>query len=138
MTSEATSHLDLTLMVAFHDAFRRDLAHLAHAASRHRAQLDEPTRHTAVLAGWELFKTQLHIHHTAEDEDLWPRMRTHLADRPDELACCRPCGTSTPASTRCWRRSRARLPTATAATGVWGHRGRPGRRAAGASWPQGA
>ena len=86
MTSEATSHLDLTLMVAFHDAFRRDLAHLAHAASRHRAQLDEPTRHTAVLAGWELFKTQLHIHHTAEDEDLWPRMRTHLADRPDELA----------------------------------------------------
>ena len=86
MTSDTTSHLDLTVMVAFHDAFRRDLAHLAHAASRHRAQLDEPTRHTAVLAGWELFKTQLHIHHTAEDEDLWPRMRTHLADRPDELA----------------------------------------------------
>jgi hypothetical protein len=39
-----------------------------------------------VLAGWELFKTQLHIHHTAEDADLWPRMRTHLADHPDELA----------------------------------------------------
>jgi Hemerythrin HHE cation binding domain len=39
-----------------------------------------------VRAGWELFKTQLHIHHTAEDADLWPRMRTHLANRPDELA----------------------------------------------------
>jgi hypothetical protein len=39
-----------------------------------------------VLAGWELFKTQLHIHHTGEDTDLWPRMRTHLADRPDDLA----------------------------------------------------
>jgi Hemerythrin HHE cation binding domain len=39
-----------------------------------------------VLAGWELFKTELHIHHTAEDQDLWPRMRTHLADRPDQLA----------------------------------------------------
>jgi DNA-binding CsgD family transcriptional regulator/iron-sulfur cluster repair protein YtfE (RIC family) len=86
MTSEATSHLDLTLMVAFHDAFRRDLGHLARAASRRPAELDEPARRTAVLAGWELFKTQLHIHHTAEDHDLWPRMRTHLADRPDELA----------------------------------------------------
>ena len=86
MTSQATNHLDLTLMVAFHDAFRRDLAHLSRAASRRPAQLDEPARHTAVLAGWELFKTQLHIHHTAEDTDLWPRMRTHLAGRPDELA----------------------------------------------------
>src|SRR6266511_5568997 len=86
MTSDTTSHLDLTLMVAFHDAFRRDLAHLARIASRRRAQLEEPKRRTAVLAGWELFKTELHIHHTAEDHDLWPRMRTHLADRPDELA----------------------------------------------------
>jgi iron-sulfur cluster repair protein YtfE (RIC family) len=73
-------------MVAFHDAFRRDLAHLAHTASRHRAHLDESAPHTAVLAGWELFKTQLHLYHTAEDDDLWPRMRTHLADRPDQLA----------------------------------------------------
>jgi iron-sulfur cluster repair protein YtfE (RIC family) len=86
MTSDTTSHLDLTLMVAFHDAFRRDLAHLARTASRRPAELDDPARHTAVLAGWELFKTQLHIHHTGEDNDLWPRMRTHLADRPDELA----------------------------------------------------
>jgi iron-sulfur cluster repair protein YtfE (RIC family) len=86
MTSDTTSHLDLTLMMAFHDAFRRDLGHLARAASRRPAELDDPNRRTAVLAGWELFKTQLHIHHTAEDNDLWPRMRTHLADRPDELA----------------------------------------------------
>jgi iron-sulfur cluster repair protein YtfE (RIC family) len=86
MTSDTTNHLDLTLMVAFHDAFRRDLAHLARAASRRPAELDDPARRTAVLAGWELFKTELHIHHTAEDHDLWPRMRTHLANRPDELA----------------------------------------------------
>jgi iron-sulfur cluster repair protein YtfE (RIC family) len=86
VTTDTTNHLDLTVMVAFHDAFRRDLGHLARAASRHPAELDQPARHTAVQAGWELFKTQLHIHHTAEDEDLWPRMRTHLADRPDELA----------------------------------------------------
>jgi iron-sulfur cluster repair protein YtfE (RIC family) len=76
MTTDTTGHLDLTLMVAFHDAFRRDLGHLARAASRRPAE----------LAGWELFKTELHIHHTAEDQDLWPRMRTHLADRPDQLA----------------------------------------------------
>jgi hypothetical protein len=54
VTSQTTDHLDLTLMVASHDAFRRDLAHLAHTASRHRAQLDEPARRTAVQAGWEL------------------------------------------------------------------------------------
>ena len=86
MTSHATGHLDLTVMLAFHNAFRRDLAHLARATSRRPADLDDPNRRTAVLAGWELFKTYLHIHHTAEDNDLWPRMRTHLADRPDELA----------------------------------------------------
>jgi iron-sulfur cluster repair protein YtfE (RIC family) len=86
MPSDTTNHLDLTVMVAFHDALRRDLAHLARTASQRPARLDEPNRHTAVQAGWELFKTQLHIHHTAEDQDLWPRMRTHLADRPDELA----------------------------------------------------
>jgi len=86
MTSDTTNHLDLTLMVAFHDAFRRDLGHLAHTTSRHRAQLDEPARRRAVRTGWELFKTQLHMHHTGEDTDLWPRMRVHLAGRPDDLA----------------------------------------------------
>ena len=86
MTSATTGRLDLTVMVAFHDAFRRDLAHLARVASRRHAHLDDPARRTAVLAGWELFRTYLHIHHSAEDTDLWPRMRTHLADRPDDLA----------------------------------------------------
>jgi iron-sulfur cluster repair protein YtfE (RIC family) len=86
MPTRPTGQLDMTMMLAFHDAFRRDLAHLAHTASRHPADLDEPARHTAVQAGWELFKTQLHLHHTGEDHDLWPRMRTHLADCPDDLA----------------------------------------------------
>jgi iron-sulfur cluster repair protein YtfE (RIC family) len=74
------------MMLAMHDAFRRDLAHLARAASRHPTDLDDPARHRALLTGWELFKTQLHTHHTAEDADLWPRMRAHLAGQPDELA----------------------------------------------------
>src|SRR4029453_7223540 len=78
-------HLDMTMMLVVHNAFRRDLAHLARAASRSPADLDAPARHTAVLAGWEIFKTQLHLHHTGEDTNLWPRMRTRLADRPDDL-----------------------------------------------------
>jgi hypothetical protein len=48
MTSDTTGYLNLRLMVVVYDAVRRELA-----------------RRTAVLAGWELFKTQLHIHHTA-------------------------------------------------------------------------
>jgi iron-sulfur cluster repair protein YtfE (RIC family) len=86
MTRDTVGHLDLSVMVAFHDAFRRDLTHLARAAGRRPTELDEPGRHTAVLAGWELFKSELHVHHTAEDADLWPRMRSHLADHPDQLA----------------------------------------------------
>jgi len=78
--------VDLTIMLAIHAALRRDLAHLARAARRPPIQLDDPAERDAVLAGWTIFKTQLHHHHTAEDADLWPRMREHLADRPDDLA----------------------------------------------------
>src|SRR6266536_3203253 len=60
--------LVVSLLVAFHDALRRDPGHLARTASRRPAELDDPARHTA------------------EDHDLWPRMRTHLANQPDELA----------------------------------------------------
>src|SRR5215510_9165236 len=84
MPSDTTSRPDLMWMVAFHSALRRDLARLARTTSRHRN--DDPARRTAVLTGWELFKTQLHIHHTGEDTDLWPRMRAHLSGRPDDLA----------------------------------------------------
>ena len=65
MTSDTTGHLDLRLMVVVYDALRRALAHLARAASHRPAELDDLARRTAVLAGRELFKTQLHIHHTA-------------------------------------------------------------------------
>jgi hypothetical protein len=84
--TDTTGRLDMTMMLVVHDAFRRDLAHLARAAGRRPADLDDPARHTAVLAGWEVFRTQLHLHHAGEDRRLWPRMRDHLAGRPDELA----------------------------------------------------
>ncbi|MGW3116498.1 hemerythrin domain-containing protein [Streptomyces sp. NPDC001107] len=72
--------IDFTAMYASHDAFRRDLERLAQAVAEGRA-------HTpGVRAGWENFTHQLHIHHTAEDSDLWPRVRERVAGRPRELA----------------------------------------------------
>ncbi|WP_406463649.1 hemerythrin domain-containing protein [Streptomyces sp. NBC_01622] len=71
--------IDFTPMYASHDAFRRDLERLAGAVADGRA-------HTApVLSGWENFKHQLHIHHTAEDSDLWPRVRTRVGGRTRDL-----------------------------------------------------
>jgi iron-sulfur cluster repair protein YtfE (RIC family) len=68
---------DLTIMIAAHDAFRRDLTRLARAAAS--ADLSDPARHRSVAAGWEMFKRELHMHHTAEDEIIWPVLRPRLA-----------------------------------------------------------
>ena len=61
-----TGDADLTIMIAAHRAFRRDLAKLVRAAAV--ADLDDPAKRESVAAGWELFKHELHLHHTAEDE----------------------------------------------------------------------
>lgn len=71
-----TGDADLTIMIAAHDAFRRDLTRLARAAA---ADLSDPARRLSVTAGWELFKRQLHMHHSAEDEIIWPTLRPRLA-----------------------------------------------------------
>jgi Hemerythrin HHE cation binding domain len=71
-----TGDADLTIMLAAHAAFRRDLAQLARAASF--ADLPDPGRRASVQAGWELFKRQLHLHHTAEDAIVWPALRERL------------------------------------------------------------
>lgn len=55
------SKLDMTTMYAFHDALRRDLKQIA--------QMD------ARSDGWDLFENLLHVHHTAEDDALWPVVR---------------------------------------------------------------
>ena len=64
-------------MLAAHDAFRRDLTRLARAASA--ANLSDPARRQSIAAGWDMFKRQLHMHHTAEDELIWPALRPRLA-----------------------------------------------------------
>jgi hypothetical protein len=79
-SSDAARHgagdADLTVMLAAHDAFRRDLVRLAQAAAF--ADLPDPARRASVRAGWELFKRQLHLHHTAEDAIIWPALRERL------------------------------------------------------------
>ena len=75
---------DLTIMLAAHDAFRRDLTRLVRAAAA--ADLSDPARRQSVGAGWELFKHELHLHHTAEDEVIWPVLRPRLAHSEHALS----------------------------------------------------
>lgn len=74
--------VDLTMMYAFHDGLRRDAATIAKSAA---VTGDDPSRLTATNFGWDLFKRFLIIHHKAEDDVLWPRLRELLADRPDDI-----------------------------------------------------
>jgi Hemerythrin HHE cation binding domain len=75
---------DLAIMLAAHRAFRRDLARLARTAAA--ADLSDPARRQSVAAGWELFKHELHLHHTAEDEIIWPALRPRLAHSEHALS----------------------------------------------------
>jgi Hemerythrin HHE cation binding domain len=79
-----TGDADLTIMLAAHSAFRRDLTRLARAAAA--ADLSDPVKRQSVAAGWELFKRELHLHHTAEDELIWPVLRPRLAHSENALS----------------------------------------------------
>lgn len=74
---------DLAIMLAAHRAFRRDLTRLARAAAEASG---DPARRRSVAAGWELFKHELHLHHTAEDEIIWPALRPRLAHSEHALS----------------------------------------------------
>jgi iron-sulfur cluster repair protein YtfE (RIC family) len=86
--SEAARHgsgdADLTIMYAAHDALRRDIKTLARAAQE--ASLYGQDRQRSVAAGWELFKRQLHLHHTAEDDLVWPALRERLGNSENALS----------------------------------------------------
>jgi iron-sulfur cluster repair protein YtfE (RIC family) len=75
--TSTTGRIDFTLMYVTHDAFRRDLSKLRRAAAEGR------TDSLGVQAGWANFKRQLHVHHTSEDEALWPRVEAAGAGRAD-------------------------------------------------------
>ncbi|MFD0632730.1 hemerythrin domain-containing protein [Catenulispora yoronensis] len=76
-TEPATGRIDFTMMYLTHDAFRRDLDRLRQAAQADRADS------IGVQAGWANFKRQLHVHHSVEDETLWPRVTAASAGRAD-------------------------------------------------------
>jgi len=58
--------VDFTMMYAAHDAFARHLDRVVAAVDADEA--------ASAVARWKLFATQLHIHHTAEDMSLWPKL----------------------------------------------------------------
>ena len=76
---EIGGEVDFTMMYAAHDAFSRHLEWIAAALESNGAVS------RAVGQRWSLFDHQLHIHHTAEDESLWPMLRAAIAS-PNELA----------------------------------------------------
>ncbi|WP_234425805.1 hemerythrin domain-containing protein [Streptomyces kebangsaanensis] len=71
--------IDFSLMYFAHDAFARDLRRMAAAAATGRG--GDPS----VRNGWETFKRQLHTHHVAEDESIWPQLREKVTD-PQDIA----------------------------------------------------
>ena len=75
--------IDMTMMYVMHDALRRELDRLARVTARTD---DDPKHVLRTAAGWEMFKSYLHVHHTAEDDMLWPPMRKALADDSDGMA----------------------------------------------------
>jgi len=75
--------LDMSVMLAIHDALRRDLARVGKIAA---VTGDDPARMLQAVLGWELFKKFLVVHHQAEDDVLWPVLREAVAARPDQVA----------------------------------------------------
>ena len=70
-TLQLAGPADWALMIAIHDALRRDLDQL-HATAGHA-----PAR-----ARWGAFRRQLRFHPAAEHAAMWPRIRPKLAGDP--------------------------------------------------------
>ncbi|GAA4458154.1 hemerythrin domain-containing protein [Phytohabitans houttuyneae] len=75
--------LDMTMMYAFHEALRRDVERIARIGAR---QDGDPREVLRTAVGWEMFKAYLTVHHTSEDDALWPPLQRELAGKPDDLA----------------------------------------------------
>jgi Hemerythrin HHE cation binding domain len=75
--------LDMSMMLAMHDALRRELVQVGRIAARRD---DHPGRRLHAALGWELFKKSLTVHHQAEDDALWPPLRARVAGQPDQVA----------------------------------------------------
>jgi hypothetical protein len=71
-TMQLADRADWALMIAIHDALRRDLEQLLHPAASH----------AAARARWAAFRSQLHFHLAAEHAAMRPRVRPKLAGDP--------------------------------------------------------
>ena len=72
-----TTPPDIGFMYAMHDAFRRDVSRLQAAVGKIGTRREVPS---TVLEGWDVFQRNLTFHHQAEDDDLWPTLRTRIDD----------------------------------------------------------
>lgn len=75
--------LDMSVMLAIHQALRWDLERLGRITAKPDG---DPARLLRAAAGWGYFKTFLVAHHTAEDETLWPALRAAVAGNADQVA----------------------------------------------------
>src|SRR2546429_2709719 len=71
-TMQLAGRADWALMIAIHDALRRDLDQLLHATAGH----------ASARARWGAFRSQLRFHLAAEHAAMWPRVRPKLAGAP--------------------------------------------------------
>jgi Hemerythrin HHE cation binding domain len=76
------STLDWSTMLAIHGALRRDLEQVGRIAG----QKDGDGTRLCASRGWGHFKKFLVAHHQVEDDALWPVLRVHVADFPDQVA----------------------------------------------------
>ena len=68
-TMQLAGLADWALMIAIHDALRRDLDQLLYATSSH----------PSARARWGAFRSHLRFHLAAEHAAMWPRVRPKLA-----------------------------------------------------------
>jgi hypothetical protein len=71
---------DLGFMRAIHAGLRRDAARLQALAPELERENGGPG---AAPKGWAIFRQTLQVHHAAEDDDLWPVLRSHLTETED-------------------------------------------------------
>ena len=71
-TMPLTGRADWALMIAIHDALRRDLDQL----------LDASSSHASARTCWDTFRGQLRFHLAAEHAAMWPRVTATLTDDP--------------------------------------------------------
>lgn len=76
---------DLTMMYVLHHAFRRDLRDFRVVIAV--LPLDDRSAWRRLAQRWQLFTSELHSHHTKEDEILWPLLaeRARAGEDTDSL-----------------------------------------------------